>query len=268
MTALRPVLAWLGLAIVAVTGLALLARGDATAQTRELTDAEVTRAAEAYSVHCARCHGSEGRGGFTGVTEAPPLRGMPLAMVDLVLRTGRMPPANPNGSGEGPVEWSSTDREILVTYLDERFDLEGGLPEVGADADPARGREVFATNCAQCHGYTGAGGVAGGGAITPQVSGRDPAVIAEAIRVGPFQMPRFAEEQISSSEVADVIAYLDEVAHERGTPLNLVELNPVYASAFVALLALAVVFSLMWMAGRVALFPDPDEEPEDEGRAR
>lgn len=256
LTAWTVLLCALGLAL-AVLGPGL--RDGARAQEREpaLTAAQAIRAAELYSVHCARCHGAAGQGGVSGGEPVPPLRDIPVAAIDLVLRTNRMPPGDPLGQTRGPIDWTEEDRELLVAYLDRQFDLAGELPELPGEGDPARGREVYATNCAQCHGYTGAGGVAGGGAFTPQVSGLDPMTIAEAVRVGPFEMPRFADEQISAEELTDVAAYLTEVAHEGGTPLNLVELNPVYASAFVALLALLALFSAMFIAGRVTMFPDP-----------
>ena len=58
----------------------------------------------------------------------------------------------------------------------------------------------------------------------------------------------------------DVAAYMREVREEPGTVLNLVELNPVYVSAFVAVIALVLLFSLMWVAGRPSWFPDPEGE--------
>jgi hypothetical protein len=71
-------------------------------------------------------------------------------------------------------------------------------------------------------------------------------------------MPAFDESQISDQEVADVAAYMDEVREEPGTLLGLVELNPVYVSAFVAFIAVVLLFSLMWIAGRPSWFPDPE----------
>lgn len=252
----RAVVAW---SVVAALGaaLAVAALAPAGAQTQEPPAEETARGDTLYTTHCARCHGAEGRGGLEG--RAPSLRGMEVARVDLVLRTNRMPPAREDGTGRGPVDWDDQSREALLAHLTALFDLEGGIPSP-LDGDPARGREVYATNCAACHGYTGAGGVAGAGAITPTIVGLDEITIAEAIRVGPFQMPRFAEQQISDEELDDVVAYLGEVAAEEATPLNLVELNPVFASAFVAGLALVVLLSCVWIGGRVTMFPDRSAE--------
>jgi len=76
-------------------------------------------------------------------------------------------------------------------------------------------------------------------------------------------MPAFGENQITDQEIGDVAAFLEEVRHEQGTPLGVVELNPVYASGFVALLAVVVLLSLFWISSKPTWFPDP-EAPADE----
>lgn len=262
-----PLVAWAALA-AAVAVVWLVAGGPGIAGADNADDEAEPPAVQSergdalYTVHCARCHAADGTGGADEGEVAPPLIGMEVALVDLTLRTGRMPPRRADGSGRGRT-WTDDERETLVAHLTELFDLEGPViePEPG---DPAVGRELFATHCAACHGYTGDGGVAGGGAITPGLVGLDPATIGSSVRVGPFQMPRFAEQQISEDGLGDLVAYLDEIAHEDTTPLGLGELHPVFLSGFVALLALAMLFSCMFIAGRVTMFPDtagPDEDP-------
>lgn len=252
----RRLLAWLALAAAAaLVSLVVGGGGPAGADVEEdPPERETTRGDTLYTTHCARCHGADGTGGQNGA--APPIVGMEAARVDLVLRAGRMPPARPDGSGRGDISWDDESREVLLAHLTAVFDLEDGIP-APEEGDAAIGREVFATHCAACHGYTGDGGVAGAGAFVPRLVGLDAVVIAEAVRVGPFQMPRFGEDQVSDDELGHVAAYLDEVAHEEGTLLNLVEINPVFMAAFVALLAIAMVLSCLWIAGRVTLFPDP-----------
>lgn len=259
----RALAAWIGLA--AAAALAWLAAGGPSPAAAVQEEAPVVGSARGdtlYGTFCASCHGADGRGRADANRLAPPLVGMEAARVDLVLRTGRMPPAEPDGSGQGK-EWTDSDREALLSYMTAQFSLEGPLldPEPG---DPAAGREVFATHCAACHGYTGDGGVAGGGALVPRIVGLEPVVIAEAVRVGPFAMPRFAEEQISDEELSDLVGYLEEVAAEHTTPLGLGEVNPVYLSAFAALLALAMILSCLYLAGRVTMFPNAEPPTDDE----
>lgn len=254
---------WAALALGALAVVTLGAR-EAGAQGSQ-PEASVDRGAVLYAQNCATCHGADGRGGEVPVEGglAPSLHAednpaIEAAYVDLVMSTGRMPPVGSAfDNREREVVLDAEQRADVIAWMTDEFGLPGDLPEVG-EGDPAAGREVWAANCQQCHGATGAGGVAGAGAWTPQVTDKSPRQIAEAIRVGPFQMPQFDEEQITDQEVADVAAYLEEIASEPRTPVfGLIELNPVFASGFVALLAVVVLLSLTWIGGRPAWFPDP-----------
>lgn len=261
-----PLAGWLVVAAVAAFTMWHLPRADAA----DSLTAEQRRTAETiYANQCAACHGVDGAGHTVPGTDraAPALNGNPqvtVEYVDLTLRVGRMPPpdTDPFDNRARHVMYDDAERHALVTYLAEEFDLEGSVPDP-SHGDAAHGREVYAANCAQCHGSTGAGGVAGAGAWTPPVVSRDAVTIAEAIRVGPFEMPAFGPEQVSDSEIGDVVAFMEEVAAEEGTLLGIVELNPVYASGFAFLLALVVLVSALWIAGRPAMFPDPEPGEDD-----
>lgn len=258
--------AWLGWAFVLAGAVALLV-GRAPAQGQELTEAERARGETIYQQQCLQCHGGAGEGAVVPQSgrEAPPVNDVGVAYVDLVLRTGRMPPpGDPFDNRARRVQVEGEDRRALVGWMAEAFELEGDIP-VPPEGNAAEGLQVYNDNCAHCHGNTGAGGVAGAGAWTPALLGYDPVTIAEATRVGPFEMPRFSEDQITEQQVGDVVAYLAEVREHRGTPVfGLVELNPVYASAFVALLAVAMMFSIMWIGGRPSWFPDRTPPPTDD----
>lgn len=264
-----PLLGW---SLVAAAVLAVSASGflPVFAAEEPLTDAQRQSAETMYANQCATCHGSDGRGRTIPGTgdEAPALTGNPdvtVPYLDLTVRVGRMPPPenDPFDNRARHVVIDDAERAALVTYLAEQFDLEGEIPDP-PEGDAVQGREVYAANCAQCHGSTGAGGVAGAGAWTPPVVGRDEVAIAEAIRVGPFEMPRFNAEQISDQEIGDIAAFLDVVAQEPGTPLGLVEINPVFASGFAFLFAVAILFSAMWIAGRPTMFPDAEQPATEE----
>ncbi|HWH31399.1 MAG TPA: c-type cytochrome [Egibacteraceae bacterium] len=258
---LRPLLSW---ALLAVAGTALTAGAPgAQAQQDAIDPATAIQGADVYTSQCARCHGAAGQGGQTpSGPDAPALRGAHIALVDLVLRTGRMPPGDPDGDTKARRPLTDERRDALLAWMDDQLGLRGEIPRVPVGGNPARGQEVYAANCAQCHGSTGGGGVAGGGAFTPVLVDREPLVIAEAIRMGPFQMPQFGEDVISDRELADTIAFLEEVQGEPGTPVGLVELNPVFAGAFVFAISLAAIVSAMWLSGRVSMFPDAPEDGE------
>lgn len=266
----RAAAAWAAVTIgVLAAGLAWnAAMARAQEQPPELTG-DVQLGAQLYAQQCAQCHASDGRGAEIENTgrRAPPLAGVDrvtAAYVDLVMRTGRMPPAaDPFDNQPREVVFGEEERAAVVAYTVRQFGLDVDLPDVAA-GDPARGQEVYATNCAACHGSTGAGGVAGAGAWTPNVNQYSAVTLAEAIRVGPFQMPRFDAGQISDQEIGDIAGFLEEVRAEEGTPLGLTELNPVFASGFVALLAIALLVSLAWISSRATWFPDPEAESEED----
>jgi ubiquinol-cytochrome c reductase cytochrome c subunit len=258
--------------LVLIVGLAALAtwwsvRGASAQEAEQVGD--VALGGQLYAQYCAQCHASDGSGAIVGNTgrRAPALVDRPevtAAYVDLTLRTGRMPPpGDPFDNQPRDVAFDDAQRAAIVAYAVEQFGLTSDIPQV-VEGNAGRGQRVYATNCAACHGATGAGGVAGAGAWTPNVAQYDAVTLAEAIRVGPFQMPAFGPDQVTDQEVGDVAAFLEEVRDEEGTPLGLVELNPVFASGFVALLAVVMIFSLFWISSKPTWFPDPegaDTEP-------
>ena len=261
------VLAWLPVLLGAVLLSLWAARADAQTESAVPDDpaavGDVELGSQLYALNCAQCHASNGLGAEVGNTgrEAPALADNPnvtAAYVDLTMRTGRMPPpASPFDNQPRAVVFSPEQRLAIVAFTIAEFGVANDLFDV-PPGDPARGQQLWASNCAACHGSTGQGGVAGGGAWTPAVAPLDPITIGEAIRVGPFQMPAFDREQITDQGIGDIAAFMHEVSEEQGTPLGLVELNPVFASGFVALLALVMTLSLLWISGKPTWFPDAE----------
>ena len=262
-SARRSLVAWGAVAVAALT-VAVFMSSSADAQSPDAEDiGDVAEGSRLYALNCAQCHGSNGLGtevGNSGRT-APPLADtsdVGAAYMDLVMRTGRMPPAgNPFDNQPRDVVLTDEERLAIVAYTVAEFGVENNLFTVDV-GDPSSGQQLWAANCAACHGSTGAGGVAGGGAWTPPVYFMEPTTIGEAIRVGPFQMPAFDSEQISDEGMADIAAFMQVIEEEEGTPLGLVELNPVYASGFAALLTVVMVLSLLWISGKPTWFPDPE----------
>ena len=263
----RALTGWLVVCLAALFALAGVAAA-AEPEQDPVETANPDNGALLYSVHCAQCHGAAGNGGempdFEG--RAPALRpednpGVDVAYLDLVMSTGRMPPAgSPYDNRTRDVVLNEQERADLIAWMQDEFGVGGELPEVG-EGEAGRGQEIWNANCGHCHGAVGAGGVAGAGAWTPSVNDKGPEVIAQAIRVGPFQMPQFERGQISDQEVDDVVAFMGKVREEADQQvLGIPELNPVYASAFVFLLALAALFLLGIIGSRPAWFPTPDRD--------
>ncbi|MGY1847805.1 MULTISPECIES: c-type cytochrome [unclassified Blastococcus] len=228
---------------------------------------EVADGGTVYQRYCGICHNNDGSGiPGTGDEAGPDLRGLPVAYVDLVIRTGRMPILH---RPVGAVEEQLTDaqREAVVTWMAEEFDLEGGIPEVGA-GDPGRGQPLWLTNCAPCHSAGGNGGISADGTVAPEVTGIDPTGIVEAIRVGPFEMPRFGDEVLSEQDAADIAAYVQDLSDAETTPLGLSDVSRVYGGVFTGLIALAMAGALVLVVrtGRRSA-PEPagrtPSDPED-----
>jgi ubiquinol-cytochrome c reductase cytochrome c subunit len=261
----RPYLGWLVVLLIAAA-VAAAALQPAGAQEEEMSN-PVAFAEASYAAVCAECHGDRGSGGTVPGTDlrAPALAGngdVTTPYVDLVLRTGRMPPpGDPFDNRARDVFYTDAERQAMVAWMTDQFELEGEIPEVGA-GDIAVGLETFALHCAHCHGNAGAGGTAGATAFTPRVSDQGPVAVVEAIRIGPFEMPAFTTEVISEEEANSIAAYLQAVDEEAGTPvLGLVELNPVFASGFVGLLALITLGSLLYIGGRPVPFEKVHSSP-------
>jgi ubiquinol-cytochrome c reductase cytochrome c subunit len=157
-----------------------------------------------YLQGCVTCHGRRG----IGTVDGPPLRGVGAAAAHLYLTTGYMPLDEP---GDQPVRKDSpyTDAEIaaLVAYV-ASF---GGppVPRINPErGSVSEGMRLFVENCAACHQVVGAGGVVVGGIAQP-LEHATATQIAEAVRVGPYLMPRFTERQLHDREVDSIIRYIE-----------------------------------------------------------
>jgi ubiquinol-cytochrome c reductase cytochrome c subunit len=81
-------------------------------------------------------------------------------------------------------------------------------------ADTALGSQLFSTNCAQCHGFAGAGGALTYGKNAPSLNASTPTEIYEAMLTGPEAMPVFGDGTITPAEKKDIIAYIDATRNE------------------------------------------------------
>ncbi|HVY97550.1 MAG TPA: c-type cytochrome [Solirubrobacterales bacterium] len=154
---------------------------------------------------CSSCHGFDGRG-VEG--QAPSLVGVGEAASDFYLRTGRMPL---DQVGEQPLRkpprYSDAQIRALNAYVGSLGPgpaIPAVHPEQGSISD---GMRLFTDSCAGCHGIGGKGGVAIG-AYAPPLGEATPTQVGEAIRVGPYVMPRFSEAQLDSHDVDSIARYV------------------------------------------------------------
>jgi ubiquinol-cytochrome c reductase cytochrome c subunit len=167
----------------------------------------VQRGRDLYADSCAGCHGEDLRG---RPGQGPSLIGAGAGAVHFYLSTGRMPLANP------------TDEPVRADPAFPRRDLDALVAYVGAfgnpalpNADPARGsvargKEAFTERCAGCHQVVARGGIVTG-AFVPALQDATPRQLAEAVRIGPYLMPRFGDRQVGQGELDDLAAYVQFV---------------------------------------------------------
>ena len=76
-------------------------------------------------------------------------------------------------------------------------------------ANQSVGASLFALNCAACHTITGAGDALAFGTNAPSLQNRGVTAqqVAEAIRTGPANMPRFSGN-LSDAQVRDLVSYV------------------------------------------------------------
>jgi ubiquinol-cytochrome c reductase cytochrome c subunit len=191
--------------------------------TTEPHQPSVQLGAQLYAGNCATCHGIDGSGiehrrpGAGGVLgEGPPLRGVGAMFADFYLRMGFMPLGNPHEEPEqSRVLFSENEIRSLVAYVSS---LGAGLPiphtgvrfegdRLVGPGTVANGLYQFTLHCAGCHQIVGRGGFVTGARVPP-LQGLTPTEIAEAVRIGPYLMPRFSPRQISKYQLASIIKYV------------------------------------------------------------
>jgi ubiquinol-cytochrome c reductase cytochrome c subunit len=215
-----------------------------------------------YAGNCSTCHGPNGEGiveakpglGSGGILgKAPPLKGVGELSADFYLRTGRMPLGHvgeqPN---RGKVFFAERQLRALVVYVGSL----GGGPAI-PHPRPERGRiseglQLFTQHCAGCHQVVAAGGYLPG-AVAPSLDQATPTEIAEAVRIGPYVMPRFGKQAISDKELDAIVAYLEYAKHPNdGGGWSLGHVGPISEGLVTWLLATAALVAVcLALAGRL-----------------
>lgn len=203
---------------------------------------------------CASCHGTGGQ----GTSDGPSLVGVGAAAVDFQVGTGRMPAQQPGAQVPRKKNiYTNAQIDQLAAYVASL----GAGPSVPSKeqyspdgADIGKGGELFRTNCAQCHNFTGKGGALTDGKFAPTLEGVDPKHIYEAMETGPQNMPSFGDGSLSKENKKDIIAYLGAVnGDESESPggLDLGGLGPVSEGLFGYIFGLGALIAVaIWVAAR------------------
>ncbi|HEU4976975.1 MAG TPA: c-type cytochrome [Baekduia sp.] len=199
-----------GLAVVSVSGHSFTSRA-ATPSTAPAagtrSQAQLERAGRQLFVEgCSSCHGMDARG-VSG--RGPSLRGVGAVSADFYLRTHRMPLEN---GSEEPVRRPQTFyTEQQIRALDAYVGSFGGppIPKVDpASGNVAQGQALFTDNCAGCHQIVARGGIVPG-AFIPDLEDSKPIDVAEAVKVGPYVMPKFTH--LDQQDVNDIARYVQQI---------------------------------------------------------
>ncbi|MBA3289577.1 MAG: c-type cytochrome [Acidimicrobiia bacterium] len=169
-----------------------------------------------YRTNCTSCHGNDG-GGVEG--RGPTLEDEGDASVDFVLRTGRMPIAQPDVQAtRGPVQFTEEEVVALIAYAGG-FGDGPAIPGVDVAAgDVVAGGVLYRLNCAACHVASGSGAAIGGGREAPSMMPSTPTEVAEAVLVGPGAMPVFGA--LDEQDRDDLAAYVVDL-QERNEEIEL-----------------------------------------------
>ncbi|HEX7084227.1 MAG TPA: c-type cytochrome [Gaiellaceae bacterium] len=182
-----------------------------------------------YGRYCLACHGMGGQGRTASTPArigagplraqrqqnavAPSLVGVGAMAADFYLRTGYMPlprlGIQPRRSRVLLTDRQIRDLTAYVASLGKGPAIPTPHPERG---NLSEGLHLFTDNCAGCHQVVAEGGYVTG-ATPPPLEDATSVQIAEAVRIGPYVMPRFSKKKISDSQLDSIIAYVQYAKH-------------------------------------------------------
>ena len=152
-----------------------------------------------FAQTCSSCHGNEANGvGPDGQASiGPNLQGVGAATVDFWVSTGRMPATDVKAveAERKPSRLTPVQALELAAWVNS---LDPSVPAVPnphlAGASQSVGADLFSLNCAACHTIEGTGDALAFGTNAPSLQNRQVTAqqVAEAVRTGPANMPRFS----------------------------------------------------------------------------
>jgi ubiquinol-cytochrome c reductase cytochrome c subunit len=188
---------------VAVIGAALLLAGAASADNGK----------QLFGQYCAKCHGPDAQGQISRSGQGPSLQDVGALAADFYLRTGYMP-LRRNGIQPrrsrlllGPAQIDALVR--YVASLGHGPPVPRPHPERG---NVSEGMALFRSHCAGCHQIVGEGGYVTD-AVPPALGDATATQIAEAVRLGPYVMPKFSAQALSNRQLDSIIRYVRYAQH-------------------------------------------------------
>jgi quinol---cytochrome-c reductase cytochrome c subunit len=191
-----------------------LSVGGASASAPAQAGTDIANGQRLFVTSCSSCHGLDAQ----GTSQAPSLIGAGAAAVYFQMSTGRMPAKELGAENDRkPTEFTDSQIYDIAAYIASL----GGGPAIPspeqvntAGANTALGSELFSANCAQCHGFAGAGGALTYGKSAAPLNHSTPTQIYTAMLTGPEAMPVFGDGVITPQEKRDIIAYIVDTRNE------------------------------------------------------
>ncbi|HEU5477954.1 MAG TPA: c-type cytochrome [Gaiellaceae bacterium] len=216
---MRAVLTLACLAVVA-----LIASGSAAAASGTPKDPLVRYGYHLYGQYCLGCHGPNARGRFKASSSAtgadpgrtqgqqggigPSLQGVGALAADFYLRTGYMPLRRVGlQPRRRPVFLAERQIRALTAYIASfgGAPIPQPKPELGS---VSQGLALFTEHCAGCHQVLAQGGFVTG-ALPPALVEATPLQVAEAVRIGPYVMPKFSQRSITDRQLDSIVRYVE-----------------------------------------------------------
>ncbi|RDD62071.1 cytochrome-c oxidase, cbb3-type subunit III [Ferruginivarius sediminum] len=172
-----------------------------------------------FEDNCAVCHGSDARGGqgYPDLTDRTWLWGGEPETVMETIRVGINAAHGETRSSQMPAFGRNRmlDRKAIREVATYVRSLSGAVPDSGDEATAvAEGKEIFAANCAACHGEKGTGSTAMGAPdLTDEawIYGGDRQTVFETVFSGrQGQMPQW-EERLSAVDRKILALYLRDL---------------------------------------------------------
>lgn len=245
------------LALLAMGSVYAALAGNGTAEAAPQTSAfQVDEGRQLFLEGCASCHGLNAEGS----TDGPSLVGVGAAAVDFQVGTGRMPLSVSSigaQAPEKPVDYTQEQINALAAYVASL----GPGPAIPteemletSDADLQEGGELFRTNCASCHNFSGQGGALTNGKWAPPLTKTSPKHIYEAMVTGPGAMPVFGDQALSPEHKQDIIRFVDHIrAEPNAGGLGIGRVGPVSEGLVSWVVGIgALVVAAVWLATKAS----------------
>jgi ubiquinol-cytochrome c reductase cytochrome c subunit len=143
----------------------------------------------------------------------PPLRNVGAMAPDFYLRVGFMPLSAIHTEPENQrVLFSNKEILSLERYV-ASLGSGPGIPHPRPSRGSiSQGQQLFTADCAGCHQSLARGGYVTGARVPP-LQGYNPTEIAEAVRIGPYEMPSFSTKQIPKAQLNSIVRYVLSTNH-------------------------------------------------------